>query len=42
VRELLLLTHTRGNSISHVMDEGGHHSATTVSLDSCFSDYHWN
>ena len=28
VRELLLLSHTRGNLISHVMGEGGHHSAT--------------
>ena len=28
VWELLLLSHTRGNLISHVMGEGGHHSAT--------------
>jgi len=27
VRELLLLTHTRGKVISHVMGEGGHHGA---------------
>jgi len=28
VRELLLLTHTRGNVVFHVMGEEGHHSAT--------------
>ena len=27
VRERLLLSHTRGNLISHVMGEGGHHGA---------------
>jgi len=37
VRELLLLSHTRVNLISHVMGEGGHngaehHSATSAPL----------